>query len=317
MVVRGADPTALVRRRLGSVSGVASVVVAGAGPRALPVSIAPCSTITQITRASSCGPKSSYLISDIAGGEHPGQLIKVPAGSLRIPANARLVPFRSAFLMDGGSLNISKLVLTPGAAARDHLTAQTFAALVHFHTLTPAAEDHLSDAVASIDPLAQVTPIGAAVSPRDLTIDKLRRVLTAGAVAVLLVIGASLLVSVAEQLRERRRVLAVMAAFGTRGSTLGWSVLWQTALPVVLGLTLAIVLGAALGAVLMAIARSSDRLRLGLGGPTRRCRTGRGGRRHRPDAADPSTADQPRGSSRRVRGAPRAKPRDGRSPQSS
>ena len=78
--------------------------------------------------------------------------------------------------------------------------------------------------------------------------------LTAGAVAVLLVIGASLLVSVAEQLRERRRVLAVMAAFGTRGLTLACSVLWQTALPVVLGLTLAIVLGAALGAVLMAIA---------------------------------------------------------------
>jgi predicted lysophospholipase L1 biosynthesis ABC-type transport system permease subunit len=87
-----------------------------------------------------------------------------------------------------------------------------------------------------------------------LTIEKLRRVLIAGAVAVLLVIGASLLVSVAEQLRERRRVLAVMSAFGTRGSTLACSVLWQTALPVLLGLVLAIVIGAALGAVLMEIA---------------------------------------------------------------
>jgi hypothetical protein len=73
-------------------------------------------------------------------------------------------------------------------------------------------------------------------------------------VAVLLVIGASLLVSVIEQLRERRRVLAVMAAFGTRASTLAYSVLWQTALPVLLGLALAIALGAALGALLMDIA---------------------------------------------------------------
>ncbi|HWE58299.1 MAG TPA: hypothetical protein VG228_01290 [Solirubrobacteraceae bacterium] len=116
-------------------------------------------------------------------------------------------------------------MLTPGAAARMHLKAQTFAAMARLDTAELGAQDHLSDAVAKIDPLAQVTAIGAAVSPRDLLIDKLRRVLTAGAVAVLLVIGASLLVSVAEQLRERRRVLAVMAAFGTRASTLAYSVL--------------------------------------------------------------------------------------------
>lgn len=253
MVVHGSNPTALVRQRLGSVPGVESVVVAGAGPPTMPVSIASCSTITQIARTNSCGPTSAYLITDLPGGEHAGQMIRAPGVSLRIPPNARSVPFRSAFLMDAGSLGLSKLVLTPGAAARAHLAAQTFAADVQFHTLTAAAEDHLSDAVASIDPLAQVTDLGPPVSPRDLTIDKLRRVLTAGAVAVLLVIGASLLVSVAEQLRERRRVLAVMAAFGTRGSTLAYSVLWQTALPVVLGLTLATVLGAALGAILMRI----------------------------------------------------------------
>jgi hypothetical protein len=250
MVVNAPDPTTRVQQRLGSVRGVASVLVTADGSQALPVSIAPCSTITEITRASSCGPTSSYLIGNLVGAERPGQLIRVGGASLRVPADARLVQFRSAFLADGGSLNVNPLVLTPGAAAHDHITAQTLSAMVRLRTPSFTSEDHLSDAIASIDPLAQVAVMGAA---RDSTIDKLRRVLTAGAVAVLLVIGASLLVSVAEQLRERRRVLAVMAAFGTRGSTLAYSVLWQTALPVVLGLTLAIILGAALGAVLMTI----------------------------------------------------------------
>jgi predicted lysophospholipase L1 biosynthesis ABC-type transport system permease subunit len=55
------------------------------------------------------------------------------------------------------------------------------------------------------------------------------------------------------QLRECRRLLAVLVAFGTRRSTLGWSVLWQAAVPVVLGLVLAVVVGVGLGAVLLAM----------------------------------------------------------------
>jgi ABC-type antimicrobial peptide transport system permease subunit len=253
MVVNAADPASLVQQRLGSVPGVASVAVAGT-PKTQSVSIAPCSTIERITSARSCGPTSSYLISGSASGEHPGQLIKVPGGSLRIPANAQRVASRDNFQAEGGNiiigLSLNPLVLTPAAAARDHLSPQTLAAIVQLNTPTATSEDHLSDVIASIDPLAQVSVLGEAKAS---TIDKLKRVLTAAAVAVLLVIGASLLVSVAEQLRERRRVLAVMSAFGTRGSTLAYSVLWQTALPVVLGLMLAIILGAALGAILMKI----------------------------------------------------------------
>ncbi|MFF7363532.1 FtsX-like permease family protein [Streptomyces sp. NPDC008125] len=56
-----------------------------------------------------------------------------------------------------------------------------------------------------------------------------------------------MLVQQLEQLRERRRLLAVLVAFGTRRSTLGWSVLWQTAIPVGVGLVVAVVGGLALG----------------------------------------------------------------------
>jgi hypothetical protein len=54
-------------------------------------------------------------------------------------------------------------------------------------------------------------------------------------------------------LRERRRLLAVLVAFGTRRSTLGWSLLWQSALPVALGLAVAVLSGLGLGALLLGL----------------------------------------------------------------
>ncbi|MBO3083335.1 FtsX-like permease family protein [Cellulomonas fengjieae] len=112
------------------------------------------------------------------------------------------------------------------------------------------AAEHVRTAVAKIDPSAMVavndpeaiSPMGAAI----------RQGLLLGTVALLTVVGASLLVNVAEQLRERRRPLAVLAAFGTRRSTLGLSVLYQVTVPVALGLTLAVVVGAGLALLLQA-----------------------------------------------------------------
>jgi len=61
-----------------------------------------------------------------------------------------------------------------------------------------------------------------------------------GAAVMMVIIGASLLITQLDQLRERRRVLAGLVAFGTRRRTLAWSVLSQTAVPVGLGLLLAV-----------------------------------------------------------------------------
>jgi len=78
-----------------------------------------------------------------------------------------------------------------------------------------------------------------------------------GASIVIGLIGLSLLLTALEQVRERRRLLAVLVAFGTRRSTLGWSVLWQSAVPVALGLGLAVATGIALGSVLLRILGSA------------------------------------------------------------
>ncbi len=110
----------------------------------------------------------------------------------------------------------------------------------------------LRDRVAALDPIAEVVPL-AGGGPAAHTLADLRRVLFAGAVIVLLMIGASLLVAAGEGLRERRRALAVLAAFGTRRSTVAWSMFWQAAIPVVGGLLLAVALGLGLGAMLSAV----------------------------------------------------------------
>ena len=74
----------------------------------------------------------------------------------------------------------------------------------------------------------------------------------AGAVLLLLFIGASLLVSSVEQLRERRRLLAMLTAFGTPRRVLSMSLLYQSAIPAVLGLALAVSVGSGLSAALLA-----------------------------------------------------------------
>lgn len=103
--------------------------------------------------------------------------------------------------------------------------------------------------MAKVNPL---TPVDALHEVReDNRFASVRKGLYIGAAAVLLLIGASLLVSVLEQLRDRRKLLAALTAFGTRRSTMSWSVLWQTAVPVALGLLLATVVGLGLGAVLL------------------------------------------------------------------
>ncbi len=146
-------------------------------------------------------------------------------------------------------------VLATPAAAAGHGRLGRPSARVYLR-LAPGddALERARNAAAALDPAASVFALaGTQVGPKFAS---LRRAILAGAAATLLLVGASLLVSLLEQVRERRRLLAVLAAFGTRRTTLGRSVLWQAAVPVALGLTLAVAAGAALGAVLLRLVHS-------------------------------------------------------------
>ncbi|GEA81897.1 ABC transporter permease [Cellulomonas uda] len=112
----------------------------------------------------------------------------------------------------------------------------------------PDVAEHVRTTVANLDPTADMyvndpEAVGSMVVA-------IRQGLLLGTVALLVVVGASLLVTVAEQLRERRRPLAVLVAFGVRRRVLGLSVLFQVAVPVAIGLVLAVAVGIGLAVVL-------------------------------------------------------------------
>ena len=143
----------------------------------------------------------------------------------------------------------------PGGAYRDGVFATTARpgdeplAVHAFVRADPDAFEAIRNQAAALDPLLAVEPIERIAT--DAQFDMLRRAMFAGAAIVMALIGLSLLLTALDQLRERRRLLAVLVAFGTRRSTLSWSLLWQSAVPVGLGLAVAVLTGIGLGAVLL------------------------------------------------------------------
>ncbi|MFC5169421.1 ABC transporter permease [Streptomyces mutomycini] len=125
--------------------------------------------------------------------------------------------------------------------------AQTMAQIRVDEDVEDAAE-YVRNTAAGIDPGMRVATLHSV--ERDRQYASVQTGLRFGAAATLLLIAASMLVSQLEQLRERKRLLSVLVAFGTRRVTLGWSVLWQTAVPVAVGLLVAITGGLGLGAVM-------------------------------------------------------------------
>jgi hypothetical protein len=79
----------------------------------------------------------------------------------------------------------------------------------------------------------------------------IRTALYAGSLFTLLLAGVSLLVLALEQIRERRRTLAMLTASGVPRAVLARSLLWQVALPISLGTVVALATGLGLAALVM------------------------------------------------------------------
>ncbi|NUP18543.1 MAG: ABC transporter permease [Streptomyces sp.] len=167
-----------------------------------------------------------------------------------VPANVRVVEARKDSLQ-----NYNGLLVTPAA-----LPAKAAPALfsegvyVRLDPSVPDSREYARNVAARIDPLAGTYSWSATQENEKYT--SIRTGLYVGSAFVLALIGASLLVSQLEQLRERRKLLSALVAFGARRRTLSLSVLWQTALPVGLGLALATTVGVTLGSVLLKMTRT-------------------------------------------------------------
>ncbi|MEI5525796.1 FtsX-like permease family protein [Streptomyces brasiliscabiei] len=168
-----------------------------------------------------------------------------PEIAWKLPAEVRKVSERADSLLPG----TDGLMATPGAlpAKTEPLLHSTV--YVRTDPTVANALDEVRNAAVAIDPLIRTWEWESTTRADEFA--DIRTGLLVGASAVLVLIGASLLVSQLEQLRERRKLLSALVAFGTRRRTLGLSVLWQTAVPITLGLALASAVGLTLGAVLL------------------------------------------------------------------
>ncbi|MFF3640017.1 FtsX-like permease family protein [Streptomyces sp. NPDC002564] len=161
-----------------------------------------------------------------------------------LPASTGVVDARA----NPSGRKIDGILATPSAVDIKKLDDASTVSWVKTDPKVPDAEDHVRNTAARISPFLGVDTLQSV--DRDKQYASIARGLQIGASATMALIAASMLVSMIEQLRERKRLLAVLTAFGTRRSSMAWSLLWQTAVPVALGLALAIVGGLGLGVVM-------------------------------------------------------------------
>ena len=242
--VVGRVPAAEVAARFRATAGVwGAVAVTEYYRDEGPVLVGDCAALAQIAGIEQCADGDLFVARDRSDPQWT------------VPPNARPVtPQRDP----AGNFN-SGLFATPTAAKGLKLgdTSRVFAYL----RTDPAMDDtveRVRNTAAAVDPTSQVTVLQATQTANRFS--QIQRGLFIGLVAVLTLIGASLLVSMVEQLQERRRLLAVLVAVGIRPATVGWSILWQTAVPVGLGLLLAGVVGGGVGAALLKMAGVPIRL---------------------------------------------------------
>jgi len=232
----------------------------------LPVVVGDCPTLRQMARVSACSPGSVFLVPPSDGMGDPGAARSYLKPGSRLDLND---PPREAYVGrprlwtipqtaqaatprtdPTGSLSWG-LFATPQALDTARLSSPTAEAMVVVDPREPDAVEYVRNSAAKLGLGVDVFTVHSTTEQSSYT--QLRRGLFAGAALTMALIGASLLVMMLEQLRDRKKLLAVLVAFGTRRSALAWSVLWQTAIPVALGLVLACVGGLGLGAALLAM----------------------------------------------------------------
>ncbi|MFI8001751.1 FtsX-like permease family protein [Streptomyces sp. NPDC086010] len=233
-------------------------------PHSAAVSVGDCAGLRELATLPSCRPgdvfllpgDSSYAPLDPAKLARPGKRLyinpsyegapRTPEIRWSLPGTVKTGQPRAGL---AGESMLGGLLVTPQAMPHDVASVLSGRAYLRVDDSVKDVRELVRNAAAVIDPQAHARTRHG--SERDGRFDGIRSGLLVGASCVLALIGFSLLVSQLEQLRERRKLLSALVAFGTRRRTLSLSVLWQTAVPVVLGLALATAVGLALGTVLL------------------------------------------------------------------
>jgi ABC-type lipoprotein release transport system permease subunit len=210
------------------------------------LSIGPCAALTKQAAIPDCRDGGVYAVRESTGqpAAQAGDVV-----TFRRSGATWTVPELEVV---GSGSGTGDLFVTP-AAARG-LVPYNSELLVVLDSAVPDAAEHARNAIA-----ADLWQVNDYFGGRDDTNEAervfgvVRRALLAGSLLTLLVAAASLLVVALEQVRERRRPLAVMAASGVPRGTLARSLLWQNALPLAISTVVSLATGIGLGALVIRV----------------------------------------------------------------
>ncbi|MFJ3749071.1 FtsX-like permease family protein [Streptomyces rubiginosohelvolus] len=221
------------------------------------LTVGTCATLRELARIDACEDGDTFVVHPPGDKDmtawvdetaRKGKVVEIGSGGKpmrwTLPADSPTVQGRK----DPMGETHYGIMATTGAVDAGKLPGATISVQIRVDRSVPDVAEYVRNTAAKVDPGMRFVTLDSV--ERDRQYASIQTGLQVGATAVLLLIAASMLVSQLEQLRERRRLLSVLVAFGTRRSTLGWSVLWQTAVPVVLGLAVAVAGGLGLGAAL-------------------------------------------------------------------
>ncbi|WP_016696715.1 ABC transporter permease [Actinoalloteichus spitiensis] len=238
----------------GEISGWLETPAEGRERYHVPILIADCPTLGTMLGVDDCVDGASYRMpSDVTPVTlDPGETLVLnpdfwpPAepvwerGVFEVPADAGVAqpPDESFGWYQGGAL-----ALTP-RAAEDLPAAPLYQHLnLRFDEMDPRLVEEVRSAVWEELPATYLYDDLLTVDEETRSLDQARQGLWIGALITFALVASSLLVVAVEQIQERRRPLAVVAAVGARRRTLAGSVLVQTAIPMAAGLLAAVVVG--------------------------------------------------------------------------
>jgi predicted lysophospholipase L1 biosynthesis ABC-type transport system permease subunit len=230
------------------------------------LTVGTCAALREVAKVPSCRDGDAFLLHGSESDRDPSKLGTVGRTIYIDPSYddskgkevAWTVPQairKAESIKDPTGYKRGGILFTPGALPAKAASTVTGEVFLKLDESVSDVRDLVRNTAAKIDPLAD--PMTWAASEQSRRFSSIRTGLFVGAACVLVLIGASLLVSQLEQLRERKKLLSALVAFGTRRRTLSLSVLWQTAIPIALGLALASIVGVTLGTVLLKMTGTS------------------------------------------------------------
>ncbi|WP_143035832.1 ABC transporter permease [Lentzea fradiae] len=207
------------------------------------VKIGSCDALRLSTGIGSCADGDVFVVPPASaewGTVQTGDTIAL--GKARVPWTAPEVKQAAG--------NDTGLYITSAAVAGIGLTGELKEVQAEVDLAVPDVVEHARNAIAPYGWRVHTYFGGEDISDRvEESFSLVRNALYGAALVTLLLAAASLLVVGLEQVRERRRPLAAMAASGIPRSTLAWSLVWQNAIPLVLSTVVSVATGVVLGAL--------------------------------------------------------------------